>query len=211
MKTKEREITNEMREVFEHYISKGIIKHRGINKKIAIKLKLRLEEYTADELKQAIDNYDELLKDETYYFNYKFGLDRLLFSDEVAKLLKGGEKRENYLMHKNKIKASQQQTTEKEFSIDETLELKEINKLYNKYLNKVKKLRYEDYLKSDHWKNFKQKAIQNANYKCQLCGNKEEKLSVHHNNYKNKGKETFDDVVVLCDKCHKKFHNIESD
>ena len=40
---------------------------------------------------------------------------------------------------------------------------------------------------------------------CALC-HSDNRLNVHHNNYKNKGAETHLDLIVLCYSCHAKFH-----
>lgn len=64
---------------------------------------------------------------------------------------------------------------------------------------------YNNYLKTKHWKQKRQKVLKSAKYKCQLCSSKE-KLNVHHNTYKNIGNEKKEDLIVLCEKCHKKFH-----
>ena len=66
---------------------------------------------------------------------------------------------------------------------------------------------YKEYLKSDHWKAIRLKALDRAGYRCQLCSSKQH-LNVHHNTYVNRGHEDLKDLVVLCRECHKKFHNI---
>lgn len=65
---------------------------------------------------------------------------------------------------------------------------------------------YNNYLKTKYWKQKRQKVLKAAKYKCQLCSNKE-KLHVHHNTYENIGSEKKEDLIVLCEKCHKKFHD----
>lgn len=67
---------------------------------------------------------------------------------------------------------------------------------------------YKDYLKTYDWNETRKIVLKEANYKCQLCGAKNVKLNVHHNTYENIGHEYREDLVVLCDDCHKKFHNI---
>ena len=69
---------------------------------------------------------------------------------------------------------------------------------------------YYEYLKTDKWKVVRRLALDYAGHKCQLCSSKE-RLNVHHNNYLNLGNETLKDVVVLCRKCHEKFHNIKAE
>lgn len=71
-----------------------------------------------------------------------------------------------------------------------------------------KNMPYQLFLISPYWKiirNYKKLITGN---KCQLCSNTKY-LHVHHNNYKNKGLEykNLDDLIVLCNVCHAKFHN----
>lgn len=68
---------------------------------------------------------------------------------------------------------------------------------------------YKDYLKTYDWNETRKTVLKETNYKCQLCGAKNVKLNVHHNTYENIGNEHREDLIVLCDDCHKKFHNIE--
>lgn len=65
---------------------------------------------------------------------------------------------------------------------------------------------YVDYLKTEHWSKVRKMMLNKSAYKCQLCSSKE-KLNVHHNNYNHMWNETENDLIVLCEKCHKKFHN----
>ncbi|WP_394899977.1 HNH endonuclease [Clostridium butyricum] len=81
---------------------------------------------------------------------------------------------------------------------------------YNKALKFLRKMKYTSYLKTEHWKHFRNEAIKYYQGKCQLCGTVEKHsydLHLHHNNYDNRGRETFNDVTLLCSKCHKKHHN----
>jgi hypothetical protein len=64
---------------------------------------------------------------------------------------------------------------------------------------------YSDYLKSPHWLEFRERALNAANYRCWKC--KEAKsLTVHHNHYNTLGRERVTDVKTLCFGCHKKLH-----
>jgi 5-methylcytosine-specific restriction endonuclease McrA len=84
------------------------------------------------------------------------------------------------------------------------------NLIYNEfvYLSEKEKRRmeYQEYLNSEHWKEIRLKALERAGNRCQLCSSKIN-LNVHHNTYKNKGHEDLKDLVVLCKECHAKFHD----
>lgn len=76
-------------------------------------------------------------------------------------------------------------------------------------LKKVSKKEHQKFLNSSYWKNFRVKYVKAIGSRCELCFSIAN-LCVHHNNYWNKGKETSEDVIILCGECHDKFHkNIE--
>ena len=81
-----------------------------------------------------------------------------------------------------------------------------------KTIEDLKTMPYKEYLETDHWKKTRKRALHRAKYKCQLCGSKEN-LNVHHNTYENRGQEKDEDLIVLCQECHAKFHDkfIEED
>lgn len=64
---------------------------------------------------------------------------------------------------------------------------------------------YRDYLKTPHWKATRQRALERADRRCQLC-NSTDHLEVHHRTYERRGCERADDLTVLCARCHSKFH-----
>lgn len=68
---------------------------------------------------------------------------------------------------------------------------------------------YKRYLMTPYWQLVSNLARKKAKYKCQLCGSKES-LNVHHKTYKHKGFEimNMDDLIVLCQDCHQKFHEV---
>lgn len=81
-----------------------------------------------------------------------------------------------------------------------------VNKCNIKDINDLKYMPYVEYLKTKHWKNVKKKTFIRAGHKCQLCSSKLN-LNVHHNTYENRGEERYEDLIVLCQKCHDKFHD----
>lgn len=77
--------------------------------------------------------------------------------------------------------------------------------LPNAAANTSRRMVYREYLRSSHWQTVRLQALQNANYRCQLCSSKA-RLQVHHNTYRNLGHEASQDLIVLCDDCHTWFH-----
>ena len=63
------------------------------------------------------------------------------------------------------------------------------------------KEKYQEYLKSAHWQSVKAIKLFEAGYKCESCKS-ERRLEVHHKNYDCIGKETNEDLQVLCNFCH---------
>jgi len=88
-----------------------------------------------------------------------------------------------------------------------TAALEFVNGVYEASILQMKALPYKLYLKTEHWQHFRIEALKFYQHKCQLCNEKEKQLDVHHRDYKNLGCETFNDVIVLCDPCHKTFHD----
>jgi hypothetical protein len=76
---------------------------------------------------------------------------------------------------------------------------------------------YEGYLRSDHWKNFKEQFFASERINrlktiygrlvCESCRGVGI-LDVHHKSYKWLGYERFEDVELLCDRCHSARHRI---
>lgn len=69
---------------------------------------------------------------------------------------------------------------------------------------------YFEYLKSDHWRNLKLSAFNKYGRFCNFCGNRK-RIEVHHLRYPNPLESaTEEDVVPLCERCHKSAHKIMS-
>jgi hypothetical protein len=66
---------------------------------------------------------------------------------------------------------------------------------------------YAEYLQTKEWKAKRIAALKRAGHRCQVCSEFMQPLHVHHNSYKNIGKEEMYDLVVLCETCHKQFHD----
>lgn len=64
---------------------------------------------------------------------------------------------------------------------------------------------YAEYLRSDHWQRMRKVALWRWNYKCVVCGTKDN-LDVHHKTYDRLGHEALEDLVVLCRSCHEATH-----
>ena len=75
----------------------------------------------------------------------------------------------------------------------------DLDAIYIKFLESNLRVDYNSYLKSLHWQIFKEKALNHYNNQCSKCGCNEN-LNVYHKN-KHLGRETYDDVNILCENC----------
>lgn len=88
-------------------------------------------------------------------------------------------------------------------------ELKKIGFKSKKKLSKEdKSKRYRAYLLSKEWKEIREIILERDGYRCSKCGS-ERNLEIHHLNYKHIFFEKFfqEDLITLCEKCHKKIHD----
>ncbi|WBC28446.1 HNH endonuclease [Rhodobacteraceae phage LS06-2018-MD05] len=67
--------------------------------------------------------------------------------------------------------------------------------------------KYKEYLKSNEWAQLKIDLFKLRGYRCERCNNKK-KLQVHHLNYNNIFNEEPEDLIILCENCHKKEHKL---
>ena len=66
-------------------------------------------------------------------------------------------------------------------------------------------MEYKHYLKCDYWKSVREVMHEMVGTECEICGN-DLNIHIHHLNYDNRGKETLNDLVCLCGKCHSIVH-----
>lgn len=63
---------------------------------------------------------------------------------------------------------------------------------------------YDDYLASGEWRRRRYRALADASYTCADCGGRA--ITAHHVTYKRMGFEKPEDLVALCDDCHRRRH-----
>jgi len=76
--------------------------------------------------------------------------------------------------------------------------------------NKKPELNYYVYLRSKIWKRKRLKTLVKANYLCESC-KKNKATQIHHKTYKRIFNEKQNDLIALCNVCHKMEHNLLSD
>jgi DNA-binding transcriptional ArsR family regulator len=65
---------NNIKDIFNFWNSKEIIVHRKLDEATKTKIVVKLKDYTLDEIKDAIHNYDFILKSKEHWFNYRWTL-----------------------------------------------------------------------------------------------------------------------------------------
>jgi 5-methylcytosine-specific restriction endonuclease McrA len=78
--------------------------------------------------------------------------------------------------------------------------------IFRTALNRLRSMKYEDYLQTLHWQELRRVVLSQAGNRCQVCNDGDGILDVHHRTYENLGDEREGDVVVLCRSCHDLFH-----
>lgn len=72
------------------------------------------------------------------------------------------------------------------------------------------KTEYAEYLQSEHWQSFRKQCLDGASCECERCEIPrwlaeiayDQDLHLHHKNYACLGKETWEDIEILCRRCH---------
>lgn len=77
----------QVRDLFNHYISKNIILHKKMTPAMQRVIKARLRDYTYDELKTAIDNYAYVYFSDNHWFTHKYPLADFMRDKDVRKFL----------------------------------------------------------------------------------------------------------------------------
>lgn len=73
---------------------------------------------------------------------------------------------------------------------------------------------YKDQIKSPLWQRKRLEIMNEHDFKCQLCGDLNSELHIHHKKYINGRKiheYSNDQLMCLCNLCHSKIHNIKID
>lgn len=69
---------------------------------------------------------------------------------------------------------------------------------------------YLEYMRSEAWFSLRKKFLQHLSsqkrFFCAECGAMNRPLQVHHKNYKHFKNEQFEDLELLCRRCHDKLH-----
>lgn len=110
-------ITDTITNIFNYWNSKDIIEHKKITEEISKSIEKALKTYTEEEIKCYIDRYAEVLKDDEYFFSYKWTLAQFLSRKEgISSFADDGDKWVSYQSNKNRSKAEEKESS---FDVDE--------------------------------------------------------------------------------------------
>ena len=102
-KVKESKV-KEIKEIYEHYLSKNIIRHQKLTSPMKTAIRARLKDYTVDQIKKAIDNYATILESDKYWFTHKYPLADLMRDKDLRKFLDEADPFNNYAKNEYKFK-----------------------------------------------------------------------------------------------------------
>ena len=86
--------------LFNYWNEQGIIKHRKMNQAMKSHINARLQEYSLDELRQAIKNYSDILKSDSYYWTHKWSLQDFMKPNNVTRFVDEAEPFNNFKSNK---------------------------------------------------------------------------------------------------------------
>ncbi len=87
--------------LFNYWNEQGIIKHRKMNQAMQSHINARLQEYSLDELKQAINNYSTILNSDDYYWTHKWSLQDFMKPNNVTRFVDEAEPFDNFKSNKS--------------------------------------------------------------------------------------------------------------
>lgn len=103
-------------EIFDYWNLKNIIKHKELNEQTGKAIKNALKEFGEEQIKTAIDRYNQVIKDTNYYFDTKWTLCEFLKQrNAMPDFLDNGSKWVNYTQRGGKKVLKQQEYTQQDY------------------------------------------------------------------------------------------------
>lgn len=106
-----------IRDLFDHYLSKNIIQHRKLTGAIQSAIKARLRDYTYDDLIKAIDNYAFVYFSDNHWFTHKYPLADFMRDKDVRKFLEEADPVNNFASKKGNFVKSAKQIQKEDFDL----------------------------------------------------------------------------------------------
>jgi len=104
--------------IFNHWLSKQLIKHKSLNQKMKSHINARLQEYELEQLLKAIDNYDVIVNSDDYYWTHKWTLQDFMKPNNVVRFLDESEPFKTFAKSLQKNKKSNEIRME-DFDLDD--------------------------------------------------------------------------------------------
>jgi hypothetical protein len=123
----ENEIINVIKDIFNYWNDKNIIKHRELTEDISKAIEKALKLYKEEEIKTYIDRYAKVIGDKDYFWHYKWSLkDFLTRKDGISSFTDEGSKWVNYNEKKkgatNEVTIPKYSTTSADDCLERALE-----------------------------------------------------------------------------------------
>lgn len=87
-------------DLFDHYLSKNIVKHAKLTEPMKKAVNARLKDYSFDELKKAIDNYSIVFGSDDYWFTHKYPFADFMRDKDVRKFVDEADPLKNFAKDK---------------------------------------------------------------------------------------------------------------
>jgi len=104
---KENKNNKYIRDLYDHYLSKNIIRHRKLTDAMKRVANARLKDYSFEELKKAIDNYAKVLHSDNHWFTHKYPFGDLMREKDITRFLDEADPLNNFLKRSNSRFANQ--------------------------------------------------------------------------------------------------------
>lgn len=92
--------------IFEYWKSKGIVIHKSLNAKMESHINARLQDYEVSDLLKAIDNYEEVLNNNLYYWTHRWTLQDFMKPNNMVRFLDSSKPFETFLANKREKKTN---------------------------------------------------------------------------------------------------------
>lgn len=66
---------------------------------------------------------------------------------------------------------------------------------------------YKEYISSPEWAKLAQEVKRRRKYECALDPTHAGPVEAHHRSYRQLGHEAPEDIILLCEQCHRRFHH----
>lgn len=103
----DKECKEDIYTIFQHWISKKIINHKKMNAKMESHINARLNDYELEELLKAVDNYSEVLTNDSYYWTHRWTLEDFMKPNNVIRFMDSSKPFETFLANKQQKKKNE--------------------------------------------------------------------------------------------------------